>query len=986
MRLPAIFTPSIDPLEFLKTHFLFGDDGADYLYGSSGDDVLDGGTGQDQLLGGQGNDTYLFRRESGYDLVHNLKGVVGETDVVQLAPDVMPSEVRLTHMDGSSLEIHIAGTDSLMEALDQFDPVNGKYYRINEIRFADGTVWNEAKIRELVLRGTDEQDYIVGFESDDVINALDGDDQVSGGAGNDIIDGGAGNEWMFGNEGDDALFGGAGDDRLYGTDGDDTLDGGSGNDYLQGDEGRDVYRFGRGIDQDTVNNLAADGGMDDVVEVASDLSQADIRLTRAAGNEGFDDLLIQLIGTTDTLRIQNYFRNEGATSYAVGAIRFADGGSWDISSVKSKALSGSEYAETIVGYASADAITGQGGGDILFGEGGDDTMDGGTGADLLYGGDGDDVLIGGADDDLLDGGAGADAMLGGAGNDNYVLDRAEDIVSETAAEGMDSVEVPFSYTLGPNLEILKLAGYAEADGTGNELGNTLIGNSAANVLDGAGGADVLRGGAGNDTYMVDDAGDSVAENVNEGTDTVYSSVTFTLSNNVENLLLGGIGPIAATGNALSNVLVGNGAANTLDGKAGADSMSAGAGDDTYIVNNAGDVVVEAPDEGADTVKSSLSYTLSDNIENLVLTGTGATSGTGNALDNLLTGNSGANTLTGGAGNDTLDGAGNSDSLIGGLGDDTYVVNSAGDAITELAGEGTDTVFSSVTYTLPQHVERLVLAGASAISGIGNAAANYLEGNAAANTLNGGAGADTMAGKAGNDTYVIDDAGDLVFENSGEGTDTVQSSISYLLPADVENLTLTGAADLNANGNAFANTLQGNSGANVLDGGFGNDTLRAGAGNDIYVVNSTGDVVTENASEGTDLVQASVSYTLGSNVENLTLTGAAAISATGNTLANVLSGNGAANTLDGKSGADTMIGGAGDDTYVVDNTADVVTEGANEGVDRINSSVTYTLANNVENLTLTGSSAISATGNALDNVLTGNSGANTLSGGRATTPM
>ena len=149
-----------------------------------------------------------------------------------------------------------------------------------------------------------------------------------------------------------------------------------------------------------------------------------------------------------------------------------------------------------------------------------------------------------------------------------------------------------------------------------------------------------------------------------------------------------------------------------------------------------------------------------------------------------------------------------------------------------------------------------------------------------------------------------------------GTDVVQASVSYTLGANVENIVLTGTAAINATGNASNNTLTGNAGANRLNGGGGADTMIGGAGNDTYVVDGTTDVVTEAASAGTDTVESSITYTLGANVENLTLTGTAAINATGNALANVLTGNSGANQLNGGTGADTMAGGAGNDIYVV----------------------------------------------------------------------
>jgi Ca2+-binding RTX toxin-like protein len=217
--------------------------------------------------------------------------------------------------------------------------------------------------------------------------------------------------------------------------------------------------------------------------------------------------------------------------------------------------------------------------------------------------------------------------------------------------------------------------------------------------------------------------------------------------------------------------------------------------------------------------------------------------------------------------------------------------------------------------------------------------------------------------------------DVVTELSSEGTDAVQASVSHSLGANVENLTLIGISAINGTGNALANTLVGNAAANQLDGGAGNDTMRGGAGDDVYVIDAVGDVIVENASEGVDMVRASVSTTLATNVENLVLTGSALINGTGNALANALTGNLANNLLDGKAGADTMTGGAGNDTYVVDALGDSIAENVGEGTDLVQSALTWTLAANVENLTLTGTAALNGTGNALANTLVGNAGAN-----------
>src|SRR5262249_39766075 len=154
----------------------------------------------------------------------------------------------------------------------------------------------------------------------------------------------------------------------------------------------------------------------------------------------------------------------------------------------------------------------------------------------------------------------------------------------------------------------------------------------------------------------------------------------------------------------------------------------------------------------------------------------------------------------------------------------------------------------------------------------------------------GANIDRMLGGMGDDTYIVDNVGDVVVENAGEGTDLIQSSVTYTLSLNVENLTLTGTANINGTGNVLANVITGNSGNNILDGGLGADTMVGGLGNDTYMVDNSADVITENSGEGTDIVNASVNYVLGDNIEKLTLTGAGAINGTGNALDNYITGN------------------------------------------------------------------------------------------------
>jgi Ca2+-binding RTX toxin-like protein len=590
------------------------------------------------------------------------------------------------------------------------------------------------------------------------------------------------------------------------------------------------------------------------------------------------------------------------------------------------------------------------------------------------------TITGNNGNNTLDGGAGADTLTGGLGNDTYVVDNVGDVVTENVGEGTDTVQSAITYTLGANIENLTLTGSAAINGSGNTFTNTITGNGGDNILDGGAGADILVGGLGNDTYIVDNAGDVVTENVSEGSDTVQSSVNYALSANIENLTLTGAAAINGTGNTLANIVTGNSGDNILDGGAGADILVGGLGNDTYIVDNAGDMVTENAGEGTDTVQSAITYTLGNEVENLVFTGSAAINGSGNAGDNVLTGNSAANVLTGLGGNDTLNGGAGADTLVGGLGDDTYIVDNAADVVTENVGEGNDTVQTSVSFTLGANIENLTLTGAAAINGTGNALANIVTGNSGNNTLDGGAGSDTLVGGLGNDIYIVDNADDVVTENAGEGTDTVQSAITYTLGNEVENLVLTGPSAINGTGNTLANNLTGNSGNNILDGAAGADRLKGGLGNDTYIVDDAGDLVIENAAEGTDTIQSIVSLILGANIENLTLTGADAINGSGNTLANIVAGNSGDNVLDGAAGADTLKGGLGNDTYVVDNIGDIVTENVGEGADIVQSTVSYTLGANIENLTLTGSAAINGIGNSNDNVILGNISANLLDGG------
>ncbi|QFU17413.1 calcium-binding protein [Microvirga thermotolerans] len=536
--------------------------------------------------------------------------------------------------------------------------------------------------------------------------------------------------------------------------------------------------------------------------------------------------------------------------------------------------------------------------------------------------------------------------------------------------------------------------------TGNALDNILTGNGTDNRLDGNGGRDTLIGGAGDDRYVLRSVDVTITELADEGDDLIISYIDVDLNDhaNVEHAILDGTA-LHATGSSGSNQIYGNGLANildggegddilesaggndTLDGGRGADQMTGGLGDDVYVVDDLNDIVVEAEGGGTDRVEALIGFSLAPlaHIENLTLIGTGSIDGTGNELVNVIVGN---------GGNNILDGKAGSDRLEGGAGNDTYVID-ADDTLLEGENGGTDTVritdaYAPATYTLSDNFENLAVAGARDFTATGNALNNNLTGSGGADTfkgedgndtldggggadhleggkgddmLLGGAGADMMIGGLGNDLYFVDSSGDTVTEEAGGGAfDRVIAKVSYALTANVEYLALENAGgNINGTGNALDNTMFGNGGSNVLDGGAGRDQLYGATGAD-----------TVHGGDGDDSIHEA-------GGDNDMLYGDA-----GN---DSLEGEGGDDLLDGGTGADSLKGGAGNDTYVVDSSADLVTETAGGGFDTVQAGASFALALDaeVEALTAMGKGALDLSGSDTANALLGNAAANRLRG-------
>ncbi|ESQ86721.1 hypothetical protein ABAC460_22605 [Asticcacaulis sp. AC460] len=823
--------------------------GDDRLSGEAGDDVLNGGAGRDILAGGLGADT-VTAGDGGGQLWHAGQGVgaEGDTDADLLtggagADDIYAGIGDSAHGGGQGageidrLFILLNGaTASVTLDLSGADPyagiaaaTGGSCSGFEAIGAIYGSAYGDR------LTGTAGGDKL--YEADGALGGADtfwggaGDDWLSAGQGDNVVDGGDGDDTFFKTgQGREILSGGAGNDTVvFGSPFNTAYAVGGGEDIVYGGAGIDLLDFSRlaygqvltidlslTVQQNTGFNLITVDGIENVTGGAG--------WNHLIGNDGNNVLIGRGVSSTleggagDDILYANASSNwlSGGTgndtyynvswlgyNYAVPVTEAANEGVDTIVSSFGLDMTMMPFVENLVvggdyagtGNAQANQLTGGSGGNYL---------DGAAGADTLRGEGGSDYLVGNGGDDLVLGGAGNDGMVGGDGTDTVSF-------NDAAASVTVSLAITSGQVTGAGWDTL--SGFENLTGSG--FSDRLTGDANANRIDGGAGSDRMIGGLGNDTYIVDNAGDSVGENHLEGTDTIISSVSYSLFGRaVEILTLTGAGNLTGTGNSLNNVMTGNSGNNTLDGAAGNDVLDGGAGidrllgglgDDTYYVDNAADSVGENHLEGTDTIISSVSYSLFGRaVEVLTLTGTGNLNGTGNSLNNTLTGNAGNNVLDGGAG---------VDKLVGGFGDDTYYVDNAGDNVQEQHLQGTDTVFSSVTYSLlGRAVEVMTLTGGGNINATGNSLNNILTGNSGNNRLDGGVGNDTLAGGLGSDVFVF---------MAGTWKDTVTDFSAAQ----------NDSIDIHAVTNGVANAgMVTQSGANVL--------INLGGGNTVTVMGAT----------------------------------------------------------------------------------------------------------------------------------------------------
>ncbi|MBB6564111.1 Ca2+-binding RTX toxin-like protein, partial [Acidovorax soli] len=927
---------------------LYGSNGSDVLNGGDGDDTLysnglygggagsdvdrlEGGAGNDNLVGGFGSQTYVFGRGDGQDSVTNYadawNGIadptVGKQDVLQFKAGVTANDVTITR-EGENLVIKIKGTSDQVAVQSYFsqDGLSNQGYAIDAIRFSDGTSLNPVQVKALMLLGSEGRDTITGYGTDDVsdgkadndtIYGRGGNDSLSGGngedyldgeGGNDTLNGGAGNDTLNGSHGSDVLNGGDGNDTLYaaglygGGAGDDVdrLDGGAGNDSMVGSFGSQTYLFGKGDGQDSITNYSdAWNGTPDQTVGKQDVLQfkAGVAVNEVTALREGDSLVFKINGTSDQVKVENYFSQDGQSNqgYALNAIRFEDGTSWNYAQVKALTEQGSNGNDTLTGSGGDDVIDGSGGNDTIYGragndsltggtgedlidgEGGNDTINGGAGADTLHGSHGSDVINGGdgndtlyaaglygggagSDVDRLDGGAGNDSMVGSFGSQTYLFGKGDG--QDSITNYSDAWNGTPDQTVGKQDVLQFKAGVAVNEVTALREGDSLVfkinGTSDQVKVENY----FSQDGQSNQGYALN------AIRFEDGTSWNYAQVKALTEQ-------GSIGNDTLTGSAGDDVIDGGGGNDTIYGRAGNDSLAGGTGDDSID-----------GEAGNDTLN-------------------------GGAGNDMLGGSHGSDVINGGDGNDTLyaaglygggaagdvdrlDGGAGNDNMVGGFGSQTYLFGK---------GDGQDSI---TNYADPW-----------------NGAADPTVGKQDVLQFKAGVAVSEVTALREGDSLVlkINGTSDQVkVENyfSQDGQSTQGYALNAIRFEDGTSWNYAQVKALSEQGSNSNDTLTGSAGDDVIDGGGGNDTIYGRAGNDSLAGGTGDDSIdgeagndTLNGGAGNDMLGGSHgSDVINGGDGNDTLYAAG------------LYGGGAAgdvDRLDGGAGNDNMVGGFGSQTYL-----------------------------------------------------------------------
>jgi Ca2+-binding RTX toxin-like protein len=1105
---------------------IYGGTGNDTIDAGSGDDTIVGGTGNDTMDGGYGRDTYLLRLGNGTDTIQDFADYYYGGNVIRFGEGITPDDLTFS-LDGTILTIAYGSGGDEVRVLDfDYTGENGSLV-VDTLEFIDGS---ELSLMEVWHPITEGDDLILGTYLDDELNALGGNDTVrafggydtiTGGAGNDTLEGGAGDDtyvlglgdgidtitdtaelyegnrilfgegitaddlsftlngttltvtygtggdeiglldfdytgvngslvvqtiefsdesqadlmslWYPRTDGDDVILGGhlddvitalSGNDTVTSFDGSDTITGGTGNDALAGGAGYDSYIFNLGDGVDTITDTAAVYEGNRIV-FGEGITEADLTFTIAGTT-----LMIAYGSGGDRIELLDFDPTGENGSLTAREITFADGSTVLLMDHLYGATDGDD---TIIGSHLDDEIDALGGNDTVDGLAGDDVITGGTGDDTLIGGEGYDTYV-------LDLGDGADTISDTAtseeGNRMYFGDgitpddltfavNGTKLTIEHGAGGDQVTLLDFDYTgqngslviqtvsfsSGSSVPLIDLL-YPATDGDdvihGSHLSDDIValdGNDTINGgtdddwIYGEGGNDEISGGTGNDYLIGGNGDDTYVFNQGDGTDTIWDESGVEGANAIR--FGPGIIPADLTLSYEETTLI------IRVGTEG-DEIRLG-GFDREDVLGPHAVEIFRFDDGTEMTYAGLIALGFD------LTGTDtADTMIGTNVDDRVSGLAGDDAIETGAGADLLDGGTGADTMTGGDGDDTYVVDDIGDLVLEGLDGGTDTVCSSVSYSLDANIERLILTGSVAVDGTGNDGDNELTGNAGDNALRGAGGNDVLSGDDGNDilyggtgddsldggdgddTYDFDygDGLDTITDTAGADTILFGTGISQEnLQAEVEDTTAR-LRLLDADGNATGDGLDialdtdgavpietitfsdgttiafGDLLGNVVHGTDGFDFIRTGSERDIIYGYGCHDIVFAGANDDT---------VYGGSGHDLIRGQDGADRLFGEDGTDVIFGGDGADLLDGGSGKDLLIGGRGDDTYFVDRGRDRVIESCGGGEDTVLSSASYRLRPHLETLILTGTDAVDGIGNGQDNTLIGNGAANTLTG-------
>lgn len=753
----------------------------------------------------------------------------------------------------------------------------------------NGLVIGGSSAANIVAADNGAHAYILGSASD-TVRGGDGNDLIAGGAGNDILEGSGGTNIISGGAGNDTIVVRGTNDHVYGGDGSDIIDlnrvdvtnfgstivdGGNGFDSVK--VGYDATYLGAAVTLSNIENIQLSFGSSLRVNAAS--------LVGISNISGYG-YYVQL----ETAGTGIYDLSGMSLTMPVNIVNFSDYDVHLVAGATTQSIA-SGNGNDILDGRSANGITlnAGGGSNTIYGSLGNDTIVTYSGADLIYAGDGDDRININvfSPSSVVDGGSGTDTIRLAGGISHMTLSNIE-VLEFSSSLSMSAAQL-YSFSsinvLDGGVADIMIDEAGVYDLTSLSIGGSIrfhagSGNDvvidAPNVLsiDGGSGNDTLIssvigghsiiGGAGTDTANFSSSDSAVyvnlgSNNVTAGSVTLLVGKVQDYEGNIDSL--SGIENI--TGSSHDDILIAGSSSSVIDGGAGNDLMIGGTGNDTFIVSDLGDLTQDTG--GTDIVLASVSHTLGAGVENLTLTGGKSATGTGNSLANIINGDASNNTLYGLDGNDTLDGNGGDDLLVGGNGNDIIYGRAGNDTIDASAG-----------------------------------------------------GADMIYGGSETDTISFKDAAAAVRVN----LDTAPNS-TYAIAANtaVNSGTQRVYQVENIIGSSFADTLIGTAGNNIIDGGVGyrmvngnivwnNDLLAGLGGDDTYIVNSRMAIISEQIGKGTDNVIASVDYTLSSNVENLTLVGAAGQMGKGNELDNILTGNSVGSTLIGRAGNDTFISGAG----------------------------------------------------------------------------